>query len=289
MVCKECNREFEKLDSLRKHRALKHNITSEQTYIDYVFNGIPPVCKCGCGEKPGYLSIVKGFVDYVWGHAARVNNNWGHNPAVVKKSHETQKQMYNDGTLQIWNKGLTIEDPRVRDNIDKVMANPERGNNISKKLTGVAKSEEHKLNISKTAIIRWENQDERIKQRYRRAQYYKNRKFNKKTKLEEKVENIIKSLNIEYEFQYPLDGYLFDFYLPEYNSLIEVDGDWYHCNPLKYPEMKSDIQKCVNKNDNIKNLLVESKRIKLLRFWESDINKTPEEVIARLKQEFNLL
>lgn len=122
--CKECNREFESLDSLRRHRSQKHNINAEQTYIDYILNGIEPKCKCGCGEKPKYLGIDAGYREYKLGHASRVSNNWGHNPDALKKSHETQKKMHDDGSLQMWNKGLSIDDVRVRTNIDKVMSNP---------------------------------------------------------------------------------------------------------------------------------------------------------------------
>ena len=107
--CKECNREFESLDSLRRHRTQKHGVNAEQTYIDYILNGIKPTCKCGCGEKPKYLGIDAGYRDYIRGHAARVNNNWGHNPDAIKKSHETQKKMHDSGELNVWNKGLTIE------------------------------------------------------------------------------------------------------------------------------------------------------------------------------------
>jgi len=37
------------LDSLRRHRSQKHSINAEQTYIDYVLDGVEPKCKCGCG------------------------------------------------------------------------------------------------------------------------------------------------------------------------------------------------------------------------------------------------
>ena len=49
IICKECDREFESLDSLRRHRSQKHSINAEQTYIDYVLDGVEPKCKCGCG------------------------------------------------------------------------------------------------------------------------------------------------------------------------------------------------------------------------------------------------
>jgi hypothetical protein len=104
--CKECGTEYGTLDSLRRHRRQKHNIVSEQTYIDYKLDGVQPTCKCGCGMKPKYLGIDAGFNDYIRGHASRVNNNWGHNPEAIRKSHETQKKMYENGELRIWNKGI---------------------------------------------------------------------------------------------------------------------------------------------------------------------------------------
>ena len=296
MVCKECKREFESLDSLRRHRVQKHGVSAEQTYIDYVLDGIRPTCKCGCGESTGFLSIVKGFVDYVWGHAAKVKNNWGHNPEAVRKSHETQKKMYNDGELVIWNKGLTIDDERVRDNINKVMANPERGNNISKALTGVAKSPEHIIKIKECANVRWNKEDEREKQSHRRMQYIIKNGFTPKSKLEDTFEHILIS---EFEFKEHSDYYkqyyvreikaLFDFKISGKNILIEVDGDYWHCNTnTRYSVATSEAQKGNLIQDKIKNEWCINNGFKLLRFWETDINNNPEDVIERLKKELEL-
>lgn len=289
VVCKECKREFETLDSLRRHRSQKHGVNAEQTYVDYLLNGISPLCKCGCGEKPKYLGIDAGYREYKLGHASRINNNWGHNPNALKKSHDVQKQMYKTGELHIWNKGLTLDDERVRDNINKIMSNPERGNKISKALSGVPKSAEHKNNLSKTAIIRWSDENERNQQKFRRISYMKSREFNKKNKLETKFENFLKLLELNYESQYPFNGYLFDFYLLDHNILIEADGDFWHCNPNgKYPIPVYELQKDIKKNDETKNNLCIINNIKLLRFWETDINKHPEKVILRLKGELGI-
>ena len=293
MVCKECEREFESLDSLRRHRVQKHGVSAEQTYIDYVLDGIRPTCKCGCGESIGFLSIVKGFVDYVLGHAAKVKNNWGHNPEAIRKSLETQKKMYDDGEMVIWNKGLTIDDERVRDNINKVMANPERGNNISKALTGVAKSPEHIIKIKECANVRWNKEDEREKQSHRRMQYIIKNGFTPKSKLEDTFEHILIS---EFEFKEHSDYYkqyyvreikaLFDFKISGKNILIEVDGDYWHCNTnTRYSVATSEAQKGNLIQDKIKNEWCINNGFKLLRFWETDINTNPELVINRLKEE----
>lgn len=148
--CKKCGSEFYSLKSLSGHMSAKYRMTAKQVYDEYILNNAPNLCACGCGEETTFLSINKGYNKYIIGHASRVVNNWGHNPDALKKSHETQKKMYESGELRIWNKGLTIEDPRVKDNIEKVMANPDRAKKISEALKGVPKSEEHKRNLSKS-------------------------------------------------------------------------------------------------------------------------------------------
>ncbi len=288
--CKECNKDFETLDSLRRHRTQKHSINAEQTYIDYVLNGIEPKCKCGCGEKPKYLGIDTGYREYKHGHAARVSNNWGHNQTAIKNSHETQKRMHDEGTLKVWNDGLTMADERVRLNLEKVLSNPERGKNISKALINIPKSDEHKVNIKLSSIARWDNPDEREKQSERLiARLIKNNYRNKKTKLESKIELILESLNIDFKYQHQVSSAIFDYLIIDTNIIIEVDGDFHHCNPNSIHKIpKYPIQIKTVGNDIRKNLIAEENSFKLIRIWETDINTKPEEVIIRLKKELGI-
>jgi hypothetical protein len=48
-----------------------------------------------------------GFSEYVWGHASRVNNNWGHNEVAQKKSQDIRREMHKRGEIPIWNRGKT--------------------------------------------------------------------------------------------------------------------------------------------------------------------------------------
>jgi very-short-patch-repair endonuclease len=291
MICKECNKEFETIDGLRRHRVQKHNKSAEETYTDYILNGNKPTCKCGCGEHVKFLTIQKGFVDYVLGHSSRVNNNWGHNPDAIKKSHQTQKKMYNSGELRIWNKGLTMDDERVRDNITKIMLNPERGNNISKKLSGVPKSAEHIEKIKETSKIRWSSDVEREKQSQRLiTSLIKNNYRNKKTKLELLFQQILTDLKfvegVDYVYQHQLSSAIFDFYFFNKKILIEVDGDFHHCNPDSIHKIPTyPIQIKTVGNDIRKNLIAKDNNYKLLRFWETDIKNNPEYIIKKLKEE----
>lgn len=283
-ICKECEKEFSTIKGLGSHRFQKHGIKPHKTYNEYVLDGEQQKCKCGCGEIPKFLSITKGYRDYIWGHQARISNNWGHNPEAQKKSKETQREMYQNGELVIWNKGLTKEDPRVKDNIEKITQNPERNRKISEALTGRETTEEAKQKLREKANKRWSDPKEREKQRHNRLEYFKSQKIKEKSQLEYNFEKILDLLNIEYENQFRFEGYLFDFKIKEKNILIEVDGDFFHCNPDVHGEPKYDIQENTINNDKNKNTIVETSEYKLLRFWENDINNNPDEVIKELKQ-----
>ena len=91
---------------------------------------------------------------------------------------------------------------------------------------------------------------------------------------------------MDFIFQYTICGFNFDYYLPKYDLVIEVDGDFYHCNPIKYPNGPIyETQKTTIKNDDKKNKICESSNgLTLLRFWETDINDKPEWVIGELKR-----
>ena len=281
--CKNCDKEFEGYDSYRKHSSRVHKIKSEDNIISYYLNVIKPTCKCGCGGFTTFYCSDDGmkFREYIQGHQSRVNNNWGHNINAVKKSSETRKRQFLNGERQVWNKGLTIDDERVKDNIQKVMSNPNRGNNISKSLTGVPKSQEH---ISKITLDRkkyWEAQ------RIRRSNYIKNLQYNSPSKLEILFKELLDINSIDYEFQYTIGWYNYDFFIKNTRILIEVDGDFYHCNPKLWPEPKYDIQKEVVNHDKIKNEIALQNEYKLLRFWETDIHNNPDEVMGELKKEIS--
>lgn len=73
---------------------------------------------------------------------------------------------------------------------------------------------------------------------------YKNklgdRRYNKQSTASKKINRLLDSLGIQYEsekfIQCNKKGYHVDYYLPEYNTVIEFYGDYWHCNPKKYQE-----------------------------------------------------
>jgi very-short-patch-repair endonuclease len=109
-----------------------------------------------------------------------------------------------------------------------------------------------------------------------------------------KFEVFLNLLNIKYissfYINYKKIHYIYDFYLPDCKTLIEVDGDFWHCNPnSKYSLPKCSTQKINIINDQEKNQWAKDNGYKLLRFWETDINNNPTQVIETIKKELGIL
>lgn len=286
-ICEICKNEFKTINSLRIH-SIKHNISSEDVYVKYVLNGNRIKCGCGCGGDSPFISIGKGFSKYIQSHHNRIpgKNNFQKNPETHKKAIETQKKNWKDGKYKGWWENNDEETRQKIEGIKEKLRNDKnRGKKISKKLTGTPKSEECKKNISITQKERYRKNPNLSKNLSESRIKWIKRKVKKKTKLELKFENILNLLEIENDFQHEFKGKFFDFYIPNKNVLIEVDGDFYHCNPNSiYSEPKYDTQKLTINNDKMKNGLCKKNKVKLLRFWEKEINETPELVISKLKE-----
>jgi len=108
--CPICNGyETNKLDSLRIHCQKKHHLSTRKLYaLLFLPEGKEPTCACGCAEPTKFLTLQKGFSEYVLGHAARVNNNWGHN---LKAREKSLKKRRDEGlwSRDPWNRGKTKE------------------------------------------------------------------------------------------------------------------------------------------------------------------------------------
>lgn len=95
------------------------------------------------------------------------------------------------------------------------------------------------------------------------------------TSINLKVENILNKLNIVYEKEKFATHYSLDFYLPNHNIVIEVMGDFWHANPIKYDNYNKlyDMQKKDIKRDKSKKTyLTKNKNKRILYLWENDVN-----------------
>ena len=103
------------------------------------------------------------------------------------------------------------------------------------------------------------------------------RKKNKGTNIENKISKLLLEFGVKFETQFDIyyDDKKFrsyDFYLKEFNLLIEADGDYWHSNPKQF-NVLNEVQLLNKNNDEFKNKLAKEKGYNLLRFWETDIKK----------------
>lgn len=106
------------------------------------------------------------------------------------------------------------------------------------------------------------------------------------SKLEERfARDFLDKLGVKYVYQFKAEsiGRYFDFYLPESNTMIEVDGDYYHSYGILYEDM-TPTQKRNKRVDEQKTMWCLSNCIYLMRIWEHDINNNPSGVMERLEK-----
>jgi very-short-patch-repair endonuclease len=292
-VCNICKNEFNGINSLRSHSNQKHNLSGDKIYIEYVLKGTIPKCECGCGDTPPFISIGKGFSRFIKGHHNRVigKNNFHKDPKTHQKAIETQKKNWKEGKyIGWWEDKSEITIKKIEGIKQKLRNNKERGKKISKSLKGVPKTKESKIKLSITQKKRYED-NPKLKENAskRRVTWLKSKLSKKHSGIENKFESILRLINLNFEYQYEYKHRLFDFYLEKYNTLIEVDGDFYHCNPdSKHHKMIYETQKLTKQNDKYKDELCANNDVTLIRYWEKDINERPEWVISDLRQRLSL-
>ena len=91
------------------------------------------------------------------------------------------------------------------------------------------------------------------------------------------IDEILNDLDISFEREKVNNYYSYDNYLCESGLIIEVQGDYWHCNPLKYNEKILHRQANRIKCDKAKHTYTKNTYdIEILYLWESDIVNNPE-------------
>ena len=103
--------------------------------------------------------------------------------------------------------------------------------------------------------------------------------------IEKEVDRILDKLNINHIREYKIENGCYDFYLPIYNILLEVDGNYWHGKNIEFNKMNK-IQQNVHSKDIIKNEIAKRNGYILYRIWEDEIN---EETIQHILNKENIL
>jgi very-short-patch-repair endonuclease len=234
--------------------------------IQEKYNGIHPTCQCGCGQQTRYEPNLKDYCKWIHGHQSRIAGHFG-DPKSEKRVQaiiKTRKDKFASGEYNhILNK---VSQNRSEETKQK----------ISKNSTGVSRPK-----VDGFGLGRVHTQATKNKMSEAAIQRVLITDQNHTSKLEKTFANILDLLDIKYkQFFYAKDIKAFyDFYLPEYNIIIEVDGDFWHCNPdSKHNIPKYETQKRNLIKDSIKSQWAIDNGYKLLRFWENDINNNIKQV-----------
>lgn len=110
------------------------------------------------------------------------------------------------------------------------------------------------------------------------------------SKLETKfAKEFLNKLGLKYETQFKAEsiGRYYDFFIPSANTIIEIDGDYYHSFNLLYEDM-SPMQKKNKRVDKDKDKWAKQHKINIIRIWEHDINDNPLSVMDMLKKEIKI-
>jgi len=111
----------------------------------------------------------------------------------------------------------------------------------------------------------------------------------KMNKLEEYFCTILDSMGYKYKTQHLVKYYMVDFFFEDKNLIIQVDGDYWHTNPVKYPEGPTSERQIQNfkMDKKFKNYIDEYTNYNVMRIWESEINGDVEKVKRKIKKALN--
>lgn len=96
------------------------------------------------------------------------------------------------------------------------------------------------------------------------------------TKINVTIREVLKERNIQFEEEKQFKYYTVDFYLPDSNKVIEVMGDYWHANPMKYvnyDELNEIQKKDIIRDKRKRTYLEKHHDIKILYIWEQEVNQ----------------
>jgi very-short-patch-repair endonuclease len=282
LICKHCSKSFD-IKQFGNHILKIHNIP----YKEYVKNNFEDFVKFGWNKCPLCNSPIKGKAcpgECLTTYYSNLRKGVLHGPMseeTKKKLSEDRKQKYMNGWAPRVGKYHSEESKQ------KMSVAHEGYTGIKGDLNPACRKEVREQ-ISKTRIEKGLSKGENnpmfgkthTPESIRKI--FSHRPMNK---LEQKVANELKKNGVDYTFQFFInDGEVcksYDFKIKDKPVIIEVDGDFWHGNP----DVKNHFDKVgdVKENDLLKEEMAKTRGYKVIRLWESDINKDVSVVMNSLR------
>lgn len=190
-----------------------------------------------------------------------------------------------------WNKGLTIETSEViRLNTEKKQVTISNYSQETKDAIKKKQSESAKIRLVHGHTGKPHSEETKELLRQITISRIKNNKFPQtNSTIHIKFRELLIKLNVKFEEEVKIGKFSFDFKVG--NVLIEVQGDYWHCNPFleKYREPKTKGQRVNYLRDFVKDRFInEDTNYQLEKVWENDINNNIEKVELCLKKLLNV-
>lgn len=291
--CHICLKPFLSIRLLGCHIAKIHNISTEEYYNHDRKNSGG---KCGfCGNSTRFINLRLGYTRCCSIKCSKLLDN--QSPEYREKiSRETKKAMW---TPEVRTKHLEAvklpkslvtrermsvaakkkfeKDPTLRFRL----YTEKRNHKIAKKKTDYWKL--HPEEKGKVGLLwkAWKERDEKgWREHLRRASKKGFEKIfapNGDTSLEIILYNMLQSEGLKFSKKYEVEGKIYDAFLPEKNTLIEIDGDFWHRKSLD--DCKYEFQRESFHNDRKKEEIAKRNNMRLIRIKEHHIPTTIGEIL----------
>lgn len=269
--------------TFKNYLSKEHNLTIQQYFLE-ICKIEQPKCACGCNKL---CDIMKSdgsnfkFRNYVCGRNQGLKN-WSVKAKITRRG--AGNPMYGKSA---WNLGKTKETDASVKKISEACKLRRHSDDFKEKQSFRVKKwyvdnpngirgMRGKKHTSETIEILRQSTLKLIKQG----------KFKQlKSAPHIKICNLLNELKISFKEEYIVNYWSFDFYLPKYDLYIEIDGDYFHSNPKIYPDgPKTKTQKINYLRDINKNRFCKEHNMRLIRFWECDINNSIESIKCVLQK-----
>jgi len=245
-------------DTVESLRKASYNSTIMDKYGTTSHNHLPQVKEAkriACMKKYGVDNVAKS-------------------PEIIAKGIKTKIQKYGTASLTFRNK--TIQEKR------DIMQHAWNGSEKWRNNLSIEDKERIGKEISKR-IRAWHwglTKEEKL------ALLHKRRSFT--SKLEDRVHNAIKSIDVSIKRQCWIDRLSYDFKIG-HNIILEINGDYWHANPILYehndiipfPNSGLRVAEDIWEKDKLKKEKAESYGYKVFYLWESELNNMTDDEINK--------
>ena len=306
--CKICDREFGSFSGLATHIMCSHKTSVKEYYDKFLKSTTEGFCK-SCNSPTKFHNLKIGYRTTCSQNCSRKLMS---SPEVRAKYKRTCLEKYgvenaasldwvkkknSDSHLQIMSDpkerkkiSIATKEAMQRDDVKQnhlLAVRRTKSKETIQKMSNVAKQKfiddptlksrmftpERNKKISDTKKIYWATHPE---ERRRIMDIWKKKS---ETKLETKMYSFLKLTGIRFEKRYELKHRQYDAYLPDYNVLLEFDGEFWHKKSLD--ECKYSFQRFNFYNDRHKDEIAKKHGIPLFRIRE---NEPPEKILEYIKK-----